>query len=153
MDRGLFATRFITAAEHARDFARGMVLEALPEAITFRVLLNQSNDDIEPLRAGEVVFPQDSRRGRAGVLRDCRPQAAVDELWREARVPERVDLSVVDVRRTSTVVQALCCGRFTDDESLLYHRAEGWQPFHVTSPVLPPGYDGSRFSLYWMRGR
>jgi len=153
VDRDVFATRFIAAARWARDYARGMVVEVLPEAMTFRVLLNQSNDDIVPLRPGEVVFPLDSGRGRARALRACDAQTVVDELWRDGRIPEWVDLSVVDVRRTSTVVEALCCGRFTDDESLLYHRAEGWSPFHVTSPVLPPGHDGRRFSLHWMRRR
>ena len=44
MDRDVFATRFLIAAEHARDFARGFVVEALPEPMMFRVLLNQSND-------------------------------------------------------------------------------------------------------------
>src|SRR6266545_31226 len=101
-----------------------MVLEVLPEAMRFRVLLNQSNDDIVPLRLGEVVFPQDSGRIRA--LHACDARTVVDELWRDGRVPEWVDLSVVDVRRKSTAVEMLCCGRFTDDESLLYHHAVGW---------------------------
>jgi hypothetical protein len=121
--------------------------------MTFRVLLNQSVDDIAPLRAPEVVFPQDSRpaRGRARALRACGAPTVVEELWRDGRVPEWVDLGVADVRRGSTVIEMLCCGRFTDDESLLYHRAEGWPPFHVTSPVLPPDHVGGRFTLRWMR--
>jgi len=149
----VFATRFATAARHARDFARGFVVEALPESMMFRVLLNQSNDDIEPLRTGEVVFPLDSAEHRSQALRACDAQTVVDELWREGRVPEWVDLSVVDVEGGCTVVELLCCGRFTDDESLLYHRAEGRPPFHVTSPVLPPNHDEKRFSLHWMRQR
>ena len=151
MDRDVFAARLLAAARWAHEFARGMVLEALPDALTFQVLLNQSNDDIVPLHAAEIVFPRDSSRSRARGLRRCGARTVVDELWRDGRVPEWVDLCVVDVRRRSTVVEALCCGRFTDDESLLYHHAEGWPPFHVTSPVLPPDYDGSPFSLRWMR--
>ncbi|MEV0713995.1 hypothetical protein [Asanoa sp. NPDC050611] len=153
MDRDVFAARFIAAAERARDFASGMVSETLPEAMTFRLLLNQSNDDIQPLRPGEVVFPRDRRRRRARALLSADARTVVDELWRDGRVPEWVDLAVADVRPTSTVLETLCCGRFTDDESLLYHHAEGRPPFHVTSPVLPPGYDGGRFSLHWMRRR
>jgi hypothetical protein len=149
MDRDVFAARFMGSAQRARDFARGFVVEVLPEAVRFRVLFNQSNDDIEPLRAGEIVFPQDSGR----TLSACTAENAVDQLWRNGRIPEWIDLSVVDVKRASTVVEALCCGRFTDDEALLYHRAEGAPPFHVTSPALLPGYDGSPFSLHWMRRR
>jgi hypothetical protein len=149
VDRDVFAARLIGSAQRARDLARDMVVEVLPEAVAFRVLFNQSNDDIVPLRAGEVVYPQDG--GRA--LPDCTARTVVDELWRDGRVPEWIDLSVVDVGQGSTVVEMLGCGRFTDDEALLYHTAEGAPPFHVTSPVLPPGHDGSRFSLYWMHRR
>jgi len=149
VDRDLFVERFIRSAQRARDFARGLVVEQLPDALRFRVLFNQLNDDIVPLRAGEVVFSQDSGR----VLPACTAATAVGALWREGRVPEWIDLSVVDVRRASTVVEVLCCGRFTDDETLLYHQKEGAPPFHVTSPALPPGHDGSRFSLHWMHRR
>ena len=84
---------------------------------------------------------------------DCSALAVVDELWRDGRVPEWMDLSVVDVAQGSTVLEALCCGRFTDDETLLYHKTEGAPPFHVTSPALPPNHDGGRFSLHWMHRR
>ena len=145
----MFAARLIGSAQRARDFARDLVVEVLPDAVAFRVLFNQSNDDVVPLRASEVVYPHDSGR----VLPDCAAQTVVDELWRDGRVPEWIDLSVVDVGQGSTVVEVLCCGRFTDDEALLYHKVEGAAPFHVTSPALPPGHDGSRFSLYWMHRR
>jgi hypothetical protein len=148
VDRDEFATRLDAAARWARDYARALVLESLPDAMTFRLFLNQSNDDIEPLRAAEMVFPEDSGRERT-----CGGPTAIDELWRDGRVPEWVDLCVSAVERGSTVIEALCCGRFTDDDTLLYHRAEGWPPFHVTSPVLPPGYHGERFTLRWMDHR
>ena len=148
MDRDEFATLLDAAARWARDYARGFVLESLPDAMTFRLLFNQSNDDIEPLRGCELVFPEDDGRQRS-----CRGPTAIDELWRDGRVPEWIDLCVSAVERRSTVIEALCCGRFTDDDRLLYHRAEGRPPFHVTSPVLPPGYNGERFTLRWMDRR
>ena len=54
----MFAARLIGSAQRARDFARELVVEVLPQAMAFRVLFNQSNDDVEPLRASEVVYPQ-----------------------------------------------------------------------------------------------
>lgn len=64
----MFAARFISAAQHARDLARGFVLEALPEPMLFRVLLNKSNDDIEPLRPVRWCFPLDSAAHRVSSL-------------------------------------------------------------------------------------
>src|SRR4029079_19531467 len=49
----------------------------------------------------------------------------------------------------ASLLQLMCCGRFTADEGLLYHAREGCPPFHVTGPVLPVGYeDGQKFSIY-----
>jgi len=44
----------------------------------------------------------------------------------------------------------LSCGRFTANESLLYHEHEGRPPIHVVGPSLPPDWqEGERFSLWW----
>jgi hypothetical protein len=69
VDRDEFATRLDAAARWARDYARALVLESLPDAMTFRLLLNQSNDDIEPLRAAEMVFPEDVAESAPAVAR------------------------------------------------------------------------------------
>jgi hypothetical protein len=149
MQRDVFEQRLLSAADRARDLASRYVVEPLPAAVWFRILLNQSNDDLVPLRPGEVVFPDDGGLDRAEMLRACGADLAVETLWRGGRVPEWIDVSVVDATDAATVLELLCCGRFTDDESLLYHLREGIAPFHVTSPPLPPGYTGGRFSVHW----
>lgn len=49
----------------------------------------------------------------------------------------------------------LCCGRFTAGNEFLYHKGEGYQPFHVLSPPLPPDFEGiekgEKFNLYWRK--
>jgi hypothetical protein len=72
----------------------------------------------------------------------------VAELWRDGRVPEWINLSVAGETGAATVIEVVCCGRFTDDDTRLYHDREGAPPFHVLGPALPPQHDGSRFSIH-----
>ena len=155
MEFSVFSAHLRKAAEVARDFAATMVSEPLPERIAFDLHLNQSYDkhrDIEH----ERVFPDDSLRDPAS-LRNLSHAEVECELWRESCVPAWVDLAVCDVRNETTVISALCCGRFTKNEDFLYHRYEayggGVPPFSTKSPPLPPGWESvekdGRFSLYW----
>ena len=143
MDRVVFAQRLMDAVTAARDFARTMVRDTLPDAMTFNVFLNCSYPDAE-LHPDEVAYPEDDSRE----VLDCAFEETLVLLWRSGRVPSWVDVSVVGVTERHTRVALRCCGRFASSEAPLYHVAEGRPPFHVTSPALPPGWQqGQRFSL------
>lgn len=147
MLREVFATRFAASARRAWQFAQSLVCEDLPPTLVFLMRLNQSYD-AHPAHPGEVRYPQDGSRDRAVTLRRCDMDTVLGELWRDGRVPEWVDLTVVDETGTATVVEVVCCGRFTNDEARLYHAGEGAPPFHVLGPALPKGYDGTPFSVH-----
>jgi hypothetical protein len=147
VERQVFAARFAASAEAAWAFTQLMVTEDLPMPLLFRVRLNQSYDRRAPL-PGEVRFPEDSARGRALALNRCDARTAVGELWRDGRVPEWVNVAVVDETGTATIIEIVCCGRFTDDDDRLYHNAEGAPPFHVLGPALPHDHDGTPFSIH-----
>lgn len=146
MDRTVFAARFSEAAEQSRAFAQTLVSEPLPGDVVVRVRLNRSYPGAR-LRPGEVTYPGDGGWEQESALRRCGLGTAVGVLWRDGRVPEWVNLTVVDRDESVTVIEAVCCGRFTDDDALLY-RQSGPPPFHVLGPPLPPGHDGSRYSLH-----
>lgn len=140
--------RLRDAAQAARDFAREFVEEDLADEMLFCVRLNGSYDG-NPLHPDERVYPEDSSADRARELRECTEEQTVGLLWRQGTVPEWVDLSVIGVNRSSTLVKVLSCGRFTANDDLLYHQGEGRPPFHVLGPALPVGYEeGQRFSIY-----
>jgi len=147
VDREIFASRFAASTQAAWTFARSMIFEDLPDRLVFRIRLNQSYDGHAPL-PGEVRFPADSGADRAAALRACDAAVAVAELWRDGRVPEWINVGVVDETGTETVVELVCCGRFTDDDRRLYHAGEGAPPFHVVGPALPPRHDGTPFSIH-----
>lgn len=148
MDRILFARRLREASVYARDFAREFIREALPDRLRFRVRLNSSYDG-NPRVGDEAVYPEDSAFQTAMMLHDVSEDDVVATLWRDGHVPEWVNLSVIGETGTATLMDVVCCGRFTADDNLLYHTHEGRPPFHVLGPTLPINYaDGDRFSIY-----
>lgn len=112
---------------------------------------NQSCDD--NLRVGdEIVFPNESLPDGEfhGPWFD---DEVVAFLWREGKVPEWIDASVVSLDVKSILIHLRCCGRFTESEELLYHRPRGLAAFSIKVPALPPTWESveesGRFDLYW----
>ncbi len=152
MNRNTFETRLRTAAQLAVDVARQYVQQPLLGEVAFLVYPNQSCND-NPLVGDEVVFPEESlplRRSHGPWL----IEQAAKFLWRGGLVPEWIDAAVESENRSQTFVGLLCCGRFTAQEDLLYHRRSGGvPPFAIKSPYLPPDWESlavsGKFDLYW----
>ena len=146
MDRTVFAARFSEAAEQSRAFAQTLVSEPLPGDVVVRVRLNRSYPGAR-LRPGEVTYPGDGGWEQDFALRRCGLGTAVSVLWRDGRVPEWVNLTVIDRDESVTVVEAVCCGRFTDAR------------FHLTGTACPAisgdtaSYTVEAFALSGLRGR
>ena len=151
MDRSTFEARLRTAAQQAVQFARQYVREVLPDDVAFLVYPNQSCDE-NPRVGDEEVFPDESLP-EGGHHGPWQVDEVVSFLWRGGKVPEWIDAAVQAVGARHTVVRLLCCGRFTGQDDLLYHRKQGVPPFSVKSPYLPPGWESveasGRFSLDW----
>ena len=149
MERETFAKHFKVAGKAAIDFARKFFSERLPDSMCFRVRLNCSHD--ANLHPDERVYPEDGTYERAHEQRQCTEAEVVAVLWRAGAVPEWVNVSVIGLTGTETLLQLDCCGRFTSNQNLLYHQIYGHPPFEVVGPNLPIGYkDGDRFSI-WRR--
>ncbi|MFF0637912.1 hypothetical protein ACFYTS_36080 [Nocardia sp. NPDC004151] len=147
MDRETFAERLAAAAAAAVQCARVHLIEDLPASLAFRVRLNQSYDGL-PAQPSEIRFPEDSSSDRATALHRCDFETVVGELWRQGHVPQWVNLAVVGASHLATIIEVVCCGRFTADEGQLYNMPGGTAPFHAVGPVLPPAHDGTRFSIH-----
>ena len=149
MNRETFSRHLWDAAVHARDLAREYILEPLPDDLVFRVRLNSSYDG-NPLHEDEVVYPEDSHDvAKAMSLSQVSTKEAVNALYRDGRVPEWVNASAIAETGEATLIELEACGRYTDNDDLLYHHQEGRPPFHVLSPALPIGHQaGARFSIY-----
>ncbi|MGI4789865.1 MAG: hypothetical protein ACRYFS_13560 [Janthinobacterium lividum] len=131
-----FASRLHQSTKHVMAFTRTMVLDHLPDAYLYLIAPNASYDG-HARAPEEMVFPEDALpRG----TRHCEPTNAVGAshaLWRDGRVPEWINISVYRTDAEYTYLQLLCCGRFTANDELLYHKQEGFPPFHALSPPIP----------------
>ena len=78
--------------------------------------------------------PEDDSYEQAFRYRSCSSDEIVDLLWRDGRVPEWVDLRAIDLVGEDVVIEARCCGRFTADDSTLYHQHGGMAPFNPQGP-------------------
>jgi hypothetical protein len=137
MNRETFAERLEEAVARARVVAQSAVIEDLPEAVKLRLRLNSSYAGVK-LRPDVVVFPDDDSYERARELRRCDLTTAADELWRDGRVPEWINIAAIDCDEHTTLVELVCCGRFTADDARLY-KQNGPPPFAIHGVPLPPG--------------
>jgi hypothetical protein len=145
MDRELFLDHLLRASERTREFAAQFVLDSLPNAYAFWVLLNCSYDR-NPLVGDEIVFPDDVQKHgkRVGPLT---ADAVASLLWRDHKVPEWIDLLVWEADQDVTYFELICCGRFTAESQRLYYRWTDIPPFGVRGPVYP-----ARIAISAMKG-
>ena len=139
IDEPKLLRRLEEAIRKAIGFTRPIVHQSLSDSALVLLEPNSSYDGNQ-LEDDEQIFPEDSlaEGTRLGPLS---PEEAAHWLWRERKVPEWVNLRAFDADEMYSYILLESCGRFTALEKHLYHRHEGYSPFHVTSPVLPPGWE------------
>jgi len=110
----------------------------------FRVRLNQSADH-NAIEENDL-YPEDE-----GTVSDCKDFWEVaDLLHRESKVPEWIDISVIEVDRHRTLLELRCCGRYTAIKENMYYSERGQGPFGIKSPSFPVDFDsnsGKKFKL------
>lgn len=127
----------------------------VPGENRYFVLLNSSFDG-NPLAPGEHLFPDhDVQQLDSRVPRTA--DEVVERLWRASKIPEWINITPHEVDGKFLYSELRCCGRFTDDDTLLYHMGEGYPPFHRLGPALPVNYrelkHGEKFDLHCCRDR
>ena len=151
MEKVLFQSHLIKASTNAIDWARQHVTNTLPSAYRYLLYPNQSYDR-NPLQGDEEVFPGDSLPA-GKFLGPLNVEQTVDYLWRNLKVPEWINVTVKASDTDYSYLELKCCGRFTAQIEMLYHEAEGFQPFHVLSPSVPPKWESleasGKFDIYW----
>ena len=127
----------------------------LPIENRYFILLNSSFDG-NPLAPGEHIFPNhDWPQADTQVARTA--DEVVERLWRDGKIPEWIDITPYEAEQDLLYFELRCCGRFTANEAHLYHKQEGYPPFHKFGPIEPVGYRGleldGKFDLHCYRDR
>ena len=142
MTRAEFNVLLVAASFEATRFGQRFVRQALPFVFHYRAHLNQSAD----WNAAEedVLYRDDEGR----VVDLGTEDEVVSLLWRDGRCPQWIDVNVVGIGPSFTLLQLLCCGRFTSVRERFYYQARGFGPFGIKSPNLPPDWtEGARFDI------
>lgn len=132
-------------------FTSQFVINELPETPHYLLLPNMSND-ITTDGISLTSFPEDSMPDGEYRGRLTGPEA-IDFLWRDGRVPQWINVSIVAVENGVTLFELYCCGRYVADEKDMYYNSGNMGPFGLKSPVLPPGWKDKdpKFDLHWRR--
>jgi len=150
MDKNVFEDNLKKATDLVIPFSREFVTNALPSRFNYLIFPNQSYDG-NPLEGDEQVFPEETLPD-GNYLGPFETQQVIEYLWRNGKVPEWINIMVYSNDDEFTYLQLLCCGRFTAGEHL-YHKPEGYPPFHALGPNLPPNWESiersGKFDLYW----
>ena len=153
MTRTEFQELFVKATTDVITFTREYVWNLIPDRVQYRVHPNMSYDKTPD---GRILtdYPEDSKIVD-GYRIFSEPGEVVDYLWREARVPQWIDVRIQEVTDEFTTIELMCCGRYTADEQLMYYSHWGMGPFGVKGPALPPGWKpdqpNEKFDLHWLR--
>ena len=143
-----FQRNLVLAATSALAFARTLVSNRLPDELAYTIRYGCSYDG-NPLVGDEKTFPEDYEQD--SVTAESSAEVA-RKLWRDGFVPEWINVAVSGEDGVRTLVRLDCCGRYSASPRLMYHVREGYAPFHVLGPPVPPGFvsaDGSKFDLHW----
>ena len=150
MDISTFIARFDEAALSCLRFAQRIVTEDLPSELRFDIPWTQvDSHGMVKFLGGRLLRPEEmTSRGYLDTRKI---------LWIEGKIPEWVNFSVCRHTPEYTVIEMDVCSRLTDNDERLYHKQEGYPPFHVLSPPLPQGWEAleksKKFSLYWNRNK
>lgn len=134
MKRERFEALLSIATDHTLAVARSMVVEELRSEVRYQPL----NERGVPIG---IAFEKTD---------------LVDQLWRQEKIPEWIDLSVMSVVDTTTIIRVEWSERLVEDESQCVYAKRGQGPFGIKSPVLPPNWisveASGRFSLSKKKG-
>ena len=151
MTRAIFSQNLRKATLVSHEKALMAVENELKPPFSYLVHLNQSHDG-NPLAEGEVIPKKMRTKGHA----PCGPLAheeVVSLLWLNGLVPAWVDIMPWEASSDGLRFRLICCGRFADNEPLLYHQREGYPPFHAPGVWVPPDWksvdESGRFDLNW----
>lgn len=137
-----FYTYLLSASFSCTRFAEDYVKNKLHYKFKYLVKLNKSCD----VHADEEndLYPEDDGKE----LKLDEEKEVVELLLRKGKIPEWIDISVKGVGKDYTLLELLCCGRYTAKREKMYYTKHGQGPFGIKSPTFPPRHiEGEKFKI------
>ena len=137
MNKNEFSELLHQCSKLSYDFALKYVINELPEKFMYQLNINAP---YEELIEDEECFPELTTKGQE-YTDPMTHNSVVDELWRNGKVPEWIDISVFRTDKEYTYFTLTCCNRFTAKNELYYYIRNDNGPFGIKSPVFPPEWE------------
>ncbi|MEM9672591.1 MAG: hypothetical protein ACFB15_22615 [Cyclobacteriaceae bacterium] len=134
MSKEEFYNNLIKATNTVYPFTCEMVTNKLPSQ--FKYVVRIYSNFREGLEEGEKTFPDVKKLNQTTA--PIKAKEAIEILWMDYAIPEWINIQVKDYDENYTYLALECCGRYSKLEEHLYHKQEGYPPFHSLSPALPP---------------
>jgi hypothetical protein len=149
MKQSHYKTHLLEATDALLRFMRRLIINPLPDECRYLVSLAepyyyelvaaQSSHLGKPFQHHVEGFPNTATE--RGYVRTLTADDVIHILWLDGAIPEWINLEVHSADATYTFIKLECCDRMTIDDERLYHRDEGYPPFHVLSGFLPVGWE------------
>jgi len=151
MNKEDFYNNLIKASDAVYPFTCEMVSNILPPDIKY--IVNIYSNFRDGLEESETTFPDIKRLNQT--TDPINAKEVIDILWMESAIPEWINITVDNYDDNFTYLVLECCGRFSKLDKHMYHKDEGYPPFHAMSPALPPASRNEndeligKFDLRW----
>lgn len=143
MKKNNFFYLLLGASFAAFKSAEKLITDNLKPEFRYNVHLNMSNDDYSDNSIFNL-YEEDNER----FFTELTANEVVELLCRNDKIPVWIDISVFATNTNSTILQLICAGRYSSNESEFYYQENGSGVFGIKSPELPIDYkNGVRFSL------
>lgn len=131
MNGNEFCKRFQLASCFCRDFTNRHISEDLPPALRYsfaRLERKQSKEE-------KIIF--NNQAYLRTQLENLSPKEAAKLLYKNGFIPVWIDLYVGSFNKEFTNIEVTFSEDYTDDPDSLFHKKEGYPPFHVVGPTIP----------------
>ena len=131
MDGNEFCRRFQLASCFCRDFTNRHISEDLSGTLRYNFARLERKLSSEE----KIIFNNEAYLRNQ--LENLSPKDAAKILFRSGFIPVWIDLFVGSFNEKFTTIEVTLSEDFTDDPDLLYHKKDGFPPFHVVGPTAP----------------
>ena len=145
MEQSMFKLNLMKATASLLPWMRTLVANDLPNECRYLVSLSASYFDQllgncspnlgKPFSPPVEGFPESSTK--MGLVRELASEDVAQLLWIDGAVPDWINVELHSADTVFTYIKLECCPRLSAIEDNLYHRDEGYPPFHILSGFLP----------------
>jgi hypothetical protein len=134
MENSVFNSHLLAATKATLDFTRTLCWNKLSDNVEFIIQPDNLDENVPYLSGFEMLH---FRQRKAEVNTGFSLDEVADRLWVKGHVPVWINISVQKAKCHKTIIELLIDRRLRQDDDEIYHKQEGYPPFHVLVSIPP----------------